>query len=58
MCIAAFSGQIERGFHFLGYHFSRAGLTVVKQTVANFIEKARRLCEQERGAILAVPLKM
>ncbi len=43
-----FIGRIERGFDFLGYHFSPAGLTVAKQTVANFMEKASRLYEQER----------
>ena len=35
-----FIGRIERGFDFLGYHFSRAGLTVAAKTIANFIEKA------------------
>jgi hypothetical protein len=48
-----FIGQIERGFDFLGYHFSPAGLTVAKQTIANFIEKASRLYEQECCAALA-----
>ncbi len=41
-----FIGWIERGFDFLGYHFSRAGLSVGKQTIVNFIEKASRLYEQ------------
>ena len=44
-----FIGRIERGFDFLGYHFSRQGLAVAKQTMANFIEKASRLYEQEGG---------
>ena len=43
-------GRIERGFDCLGSHFSPAGLAVAKQTVANFIEKASRLSEQERRA--------
>ena len=43
-----FIGRIKRGFDFLGTHFSPAGLTVAKQTVANFMEKASRLYEQER----------
>ena len=43
-----FIGKIERGFDFLGYHFSPAGLTVAKQTITNFIKKASRLYEQER----------
>jgi hypothetical protein len=45
-----FIGRIERGFDFLGYHFSAEGLTVAKKTIANFIEKASRLYEQERRA--------
>jgi len=54
-----FIGRIERGFDFLGYHFSRERLTVAKQTVANFIEKASRLYELERSTVSAVsPLEM
>jgi RNA-directed DNA polymerase len=54
-----FIGRIERGFDFLGYHFGPAGLAVAKQTIANFIEKASRLYEQERGAVsVASPLEM
>lgn len=45
-----FIGRIERGFDFLGYHFSPTGLAVAKQTIANFIEKASQLYEQERRA--------
>jgi RNA-directed DNA polymerase len=48
-----FIGRIERGFDFLGYHFSPAGLTVAAKTIANFIEKASRLYEQKRSAVLA-----
>jgi len=48
-----FIGRIERGFDFLGYHFSPAGLAVAKQTIVNFIEKASRLYEQERRAVSA-----
>jgi RNA-directed DNA polymerase len=48
-----FIGRIERGFDFLGYHFSPAGLTVAKQTIANFIEKASRLYEQKRSGVSA-----
>jgi hypothetical protein len=44
---------IERGFDFLGYHFSRPGLTVAAKTIANFIEKASRLYEQKCRAALA-----
>src|SRR5437588_1237504 len=54
-----FIGRIERGFDFLGYHFSPAGLAVAKKTVANFIEKASRLYEQKRRAVSAAsPLEM
>ena len=41
-------GRIENGFDFLGYHFGPEGLTMAKQTLVNFIDKASRLYEQER----------
>jgi len=54
-----FIGRIERGFDFLGYHFTPAGPTVAKKTIDNFIEKASRLYEQRRRAVSAVsPLEM
>jgi hypothetical protein len=37
-----FIGRIERGFDFLGYHFSPTGLRVAKKTIAYFIEKASK----------------
>ncbi len=43
-----FIGRIERGFDFLGFHFSREGLTVAKATIERFVERAARLYEQER----------
>ena len=43
-----FIGRIERGFDFPGYHLGPAGLRLAKQTLADFIEKASRLYEQER----------
>jgi len=43
-----FIGRIEKGFDFLGYHFSREGLTVAKDTLERFVERATRLYEQER----------
>ena len=43
-----FIGKIERGFDFLGYHFSREGLRVAKATIQKFVERATRLYEQER----------
>ncbi len=44
-----FIGRIEKGFDFLGYHFSRDGLTVAKATIEKFLERAARLYEQEPG---------
>jgi len=49
-----FIGRIERGFDFLGYHFSPAGLAMAAKTIANYIEKASRLYEQKRGTVSAV----
>ncbi len=46
-----FIGRIERGFDFLGYHFSPVGLKGAKQAVADVIEKASRLYEQECSAV-------
>jgi len=43
-----FIGRIGRGFDFLGYHFSREGLSVAKATLEKFVERATRLYEQER----------
>ncbi len=43
-----FIGNIERGFDFLGYHFSREGLRVAKATMRKFVARASRLYEQER----------
>jgi RNA-directed DNA polymerase len=44
-----FIGRIERGFDFLGYRFSRAGLRLATATIQKFAERAARLYEQERG---------
>ncbi len=43
-----FIGKIDKGFDFLGYHFSRAGLTVARATIEKFVERAFRLYEQDR----------
>lgn len=43
-----FIGKIEKGFDFLGYHFSRTGLTVAKATIEKFVERAARLYEHDR----------
>ncbi len=57
--VATFIGRIERGFDFLGYRFTRAGLSVARKTIENFLEKASRLYEQEcRAALPATALEM
>lgn len=43
-----FIGRIERGFDFLGFHFSRDGLRVAKASMMKFVERAARLYEQDR----------
>jgi RNA-directed DNA polymerase len=40
-------GRIEKGFDFLGYHFSPNELILSQKTIDNFVEKALRLYEQE-----------
>jgi len=42
-------GRTERGFDFLGYHFSPLKLGVAKKTIENFLSRAIRLYEQEPG---------
>jgi hypothetical protein len=48
-----FVGRIERGFDFLGYHFSPAGLSVAVKSVEQFVARAIRLYEQEPREALA-----
>lgn len=43
-----FIGRIERGFDFLGYHFTPDSLTLAGGTLASFGDRATRLYEQER----------
>ena len=43
-------GTIARGFDFLGYHCSRAGLGVARKTVGNFLDNLARLYEQQACA--------
>jgi len=42
-------GRVERGFDFLGYHYSPDGISVARKTVENFIARATRLYKQETG---------
>jgi len=44
-----FIGRIEKGFDFLGDHFSPERITVAAATVQRFVARATRLYEQERG---------
>jgi hypothetical protein len=43
-----FIGRIEKGFDFLGFHFSRDGLRVAETSMRKFVERAARLYEQDR----------
>jgi RNA-directed DNA polymerase len=45
-----FIGRIEKGFDFLGYHFSRKGLRLARKTLTNALEKWHRLYEQWKTA--------
>ena len=47
-------GRIERGFDFLGYHFSRDGLTVATKTVESFVARATQRYAQEPGTAQGV----
>jgi hypothetical protein len=42
-----FIGRIDKGFTFLGYHIAPNGLSVAHATVEHFMDRARRLYEQE-----------
>ena len=50
-----FIGRIEKGFDFLGYHFSPEGLSVAEKTIEKFLARAVRLYEKNRGSLLASP---
>ncbi|MCP3661301.1 MAG: hypothetical protein GY696_02210 [Gammaproteobacteria bacterium] len=45
-----FIGQIDKGFDFLGYHHSKAGLSLATKTFENFISRLTRLYEQKKTA--------
>ncbi len=42
-------GRIEKGFDWLGYHLSPAGLSLAAKTIHNFATRLTRLYEQESG---------
>jgi hypothetical protein len=45
-----FIGRIERGFDFLGYHYSRKPLQLAASTVRHFVARLHRLYEQQKTA--------
>jgi RNA-directed DNA polymerase len=45
-----FIGRIEKGFDFLGYHFSPQGLSVAEITWKKFMARLHRLYEQQKTA--------
>ena len=57
--LSDFIAYFSPDFDLLGSHFSPSGLTVAKQTIADFIEKTSRLYEQKcRAALAATALEM
>lgn len=46
-----FIGRIEKGFDFLGYHFSRTDLRLAEKTIGNAVVRMHRLYEQQRVAL-------
>jgi len=51
-----FIGRIEKGFDFLGYHFSPEGLSAAEKTMEKFLARAVQLYEQERRELCRSPL--
>ena len=43
-----FIGRIEKGFDFLGYHFSPDGFSMAEKTIEKFLARAVQLYEKER----------
>jgi hypothetical protein len=48
-----FIGRIEKGFDWLGYRISPAGLTLATKTLKNFVARVRQLDEREPRAATA-----
>ena len=46
-----FIGKIEKGFDFLGYHFSTKGLTIAEITWSKFVARLHRLYEQKKASV-------
>jgi len=51
-----FIGRIDKGFDFLGYHFSPEGLSVSEKTIEKFLARGVQLYEQEREESCGSPL--
>jgi hypothetical protein len=49
-------GRTEKGFDFLGYHFSPEGVSVADKTIEKFLARAVRLYEQEQRGAFRPPL--
>jgi RNA-directed DNA polymerase len=49
-------GRTEKGFDFLGFHFSPEGLSVAEKTIEKFIARAVRLYEQEQEEPYGSPM--
>ena len=48
--------RTEKGFDFLGFHFSPEGLSVAEKTIEKFVARAVRLYEQEHGESFDSPV--
>lgn len=46
-----FIGRVERGFEFLGVHFSAAGTRIADSAIERFVQRATRLYEQEPDGV-------
>lgn len=44
-----FIGRIDKGFDFLGYHFSRQPLCMAATTVRKHVKRLKRLYEQQKA---------
>jgi len=51
-----FIGRAERGFDFLGYHFTPDGLSVAEKTVERFVERATGRGAGTGGALRRLPV--
>jgi len=45
------TGRFDRGFDYLGYHHTRAGLVPTQETIRRFRQRLTRLYEQDAGGV-------